>query len=371
MYSDMAYGFMPHYDQGAALVEHYAPTVRPPPPSQQPPPPPPPTYPSTAAARTLSSSMHARAEPPTPSGRPFLGSAPQYGAGNAPPFPTTVDDMRHLMDAVSQRTTAGLIAASKIRYWMKERQGARPSNEVEVLLRQYRVPQWFREEYEPLRAARARERARLRESGAVISRPPPEGPYHEWVNYLNNGPEPNVLQRHVRRNPTTNRVEDTDLHGYLTAGQLAFVESPGVEREDKRTLRTEVFRLLAQIFMSESRYREELAAAGCAVHPELKLSAYTGPIPPTLGDVTRHAANCGVSPDTLYPDLTAWATQFNLSVVPAPETAVPAAEANEPTNEPVALAPGGNEPESTSTVAPSVTEASTVASTEDVTMLES
>ncbi|OJT04874.1 hypothetical protein TRAPUB_4369 [Trametes pubescens] len=340
LYSD-PYAYMPRFEQSAVY----------PPPLPYHTPQPPTSLPTQ---QTHNAWGNTRAEP-AHAGRPFLGVPPHYSAADAPPLPSNAADLRHLMDVASQRTTAGLIAAAKLRYWMKDRQGSRSDNEVDAALRQYRIPQWFREEYEPARVSRARERARLREVGAVISRPTPDGSFAEWSRYLNEGPEPNVLNRHVRRNAETNQVEEDDLRGYLTASRLAFVITPGIVRDEKRPMRQEVFRLLAQVFQSRAHYEAELARTNLAVHPTLNLAAYSGPLPPTLDDVIRHAADRGVAPAMIHPELAAWAARYANSTLPAPAPVTPTEEEEPVAGGSGAQASDGDETPSTTPTGPAPT----------------
>ncbi|KAL1947385.1 hypothetical protein VTO73DRAFT_14346 [Trametes versicolor] len=321
MYSDHAYGYAPHHDEVDALRNQYAPMGRqPPPPSHHTPPSQQgpsyrvetsPTF--MVGERGLDTSMHADSSrmtgPSLPEPRrPFLGDPPRYTSASAPSLPTSREELRHIMDVAGNRTTAGLYAVAKLRYWMNERQGSYLDvTDVEKELRNYRVPQWFREEYDVPRTTKDRIRAIRRETGATVQVPSPTDPLEKWLRYINDNAGSHILVRHVGRHPDTGRANENDIRGYIMVNQMSYVETPGLSRDERRRARVEVFRLLAQTLRSHAHYTAELACLGSIVAPTFSPNAYIGPYPFHVDDIVRHAADCGVSPDSLHPAWTGWA----------------------------------------------------------------
>ncbi|KAH9848053.1 hypothetical protein C2E23DRAFT_889499 [Lenzites betulinus] len=307
--------------------------------------------------------------------RAHLGPPPWYTAQNAPSFPTTVEELQLLMDVAEHRTTAGLHAITKIRFWRSQRQGQAPQNAVEQLLHHHRIPQWYRDDYDGSnRVSKSTQRARLRETGAIMPRPAADAAPADWIHYLQHGPEPQALMRHVRRDPSTGEINALDLRGYLMASRMATVDSPTMTTSEKRRARQDLLRLLALLFTDAPTYAGHLHRLGCTPSDVLLPLAYPGPFPSSFDDVARHATRCGVSPGCMEPELASWAAFHQESVPPLDVVAQPIQPPTRIDDEaPVhaadgsgASAPGGDYTTHPDGLAPPGT--SNAASTQDVTM---
>ncbi|KAI0361864.1 hypothetical protein OH77DRAFT_1584380 [Trametes cingulata] len=304
-YGDAAYGFAPHYNPTMAFVDHFAPVATVGAPSI-------PVRATTTTRAPIAQPAHPTMAPTATrtSQGGGAGHVPlfRYTAANAPPLPASIEEVRQLKVAAEMENTQGMRAIAALRWWISQRQskGYQP-NDIEKEVLRFRLPTWFKEKYEPKRHAKDEQRAR----GQLLAEPRPTDPTEVWVRYLNE--RPRLLSRHVRRD-ARGRVDESMVHGYVHANRMASIQV--ADQTVRRNTRSSLFELLATLFRDMDAYADHVQRLGCPVAPRYNPVAYNGPVPPTLDDVVRHAAQCGVSTVTLPPAARRWAEFHSLSLAP-------------------------------------------------------
>ncbi|KAI9059529.1 hypothetical protein FKP32DRAFT_1679613 [Trametes sanguinea] len=244
---------------------------------------------------------------------------PRYSATsrNAPPLPSTVNDLRAVIEAAQIPGPIGLNAVAKLRHWSRlTKDRGYQQNAVSRELNAYRVPQWFKEEYEPERL----DRERHRPSGSTQPEPKPEDGVDAWMQYL--ATHTALFPRHVRRAPN-GAPDPVTTQGYVWVNQIATMPL-SFEADSRKKTRNHLFRVLAQLFQSSEHFAAELARVSVTPAPTFRVTAYDGPIPPTVDSVLQHVALCGFTPARVEPSLAAWADLYQSSAPPSRTAAEPA-----------------------------------------------
>ncbi|KAI0660127.1 hypothetical protein C8Q70DRAFT_1053358 [Cubamyces menziesii] len=261
----------------------------------------------------------------------------------APPAlrkPTTVAEAQEIINYTQIDDDTGRRAVLKIKGWLKAIQvkGYQP-NEVDRELLSFRVPEWYKEHFGE--NTRPNPRARVN-----MADPRPTDSYETWQQYVTARPE--VLRRHVQRAPDGTFDEDT-LRGYIWATQMATLGAHATATMKQRKNGKRIaFIQLATILQSPEKLATELQRAGAQPAATFQPQAYTGPLPPTLEEMARHVARCGISPDRLDVVLTKWAAHHLFEIGRADEE-------DQPDNIPIVtveVAPETAEPSGSGSVAP-------------------
>lgn len=335
-YADHAYGFAPHYDPTQAFVDYYGNHGAGPPPG--------PTYfGGRPSPRRRSPSPRRRSPPRTrelsprrtrsPGRQPLKGSEippPLYSKIDAPPVPRTRDEICRIIETAQKDTVAGAHAVAKLRYWNNAfHQRTIPMTpEVERELKAYRLPQWHRDAFEPTKTKGDRgrlekgkdEKGKGRAGSPMMKEPRADADVPTWTQYAET--YPSLLPRHVKRDDDGRVVHDT-VAGFVLANRFTSIGNavPYVQRKKQRAA---LFRFLAEALTTSQHYADELERVGVTPADTLHVVAYAGPFPPTLDDVIRQAAQCGIAADYVEPVLSAWATHYVSSAPGHSGTAPPA-----------------------------------------------
>ncbi|KAL1937190.1 hypothetical protein VTO73DRAFT_14489 [Trametes versicolor] len=329
-YADHAYGYAPHFDPTQQFVEYYGNRggYRPPSPRRRSPSPPSRRRSPPSRGRLSRAPSPGPSRARSPGRRPLKGSEippPQYFKHDAPPVPRTREEIKRVIDTAQRDTVGGAHAVAKLRYWNAVAKLRYWNNgyhqktlaitpEVERELKAYRLPQWHRDAFETTkgRADKGRletgreDKGKARATSPLMKEPPAEADVPTWTRYAETHPA--LLPRHIERDES-GAIAPNTVAGFVLANRFTSIGNavPYVLR--KRT-RLTLFRLLAEALASSQHYAAELQRVGVTPADTMGIAAYTGPFPPTLDDVIRHASQCGIAFDNVEPALSAWATHY-------------------------------------------------------------
>lgn len=219
----------------------------------------------------------------------------------------------------------GHVALSKLRYWLsrihnKHRDGEEPSASETWLLRNYRVPRWYGEKFDMRRA----NTEKARQQGTLIPEPRVEADEIEWQRYLDANPV--QMRRHIEHD-VSGRCPLNAVQAFLTVYRIALFDTSLCDKKDRQPNRYLLYQHMSEAFRDADWYKSELVRTNSVVSPNPLPAPYPGPFPPTLDNVVRHAALCGITPTHVASALAGWSDHYTRN---APSTGVVAQPAPAP-----------------------------------------